>query len=263
MTAFPWPDILLPIIIPKNQWITPPHNSTYPWHDSCNVYCLALQLKSNPIPPHLNALPRKEAGISAPHQREEHIRIADPIVVATRQPLTSRFTVFFCLVLLFTGNQGASAGTAEPSAIRSSTTDSGPVSSETSTLQVPSSPAAPQEPKTLQAPQPAAKTKTENRLGPQVDPCYTVSIDGETWMDQVHDYVQDNTCEPAVWFDVFFVKDHVLLDLRPGAFITLRNSVRWTEGGTVAYVHDFHLEWRLPQWENYLKKWKLYVQSRF
>jgi len=81
-------------------------------------------------------------------------------------------------------------------------------------------------------------------------------------MDQVHGFVQDNTCEPAVWFDTFFVKDHVLLDLRPGMLITLRNSARWTEGQGVAKIFDYHFEWELPQWKKFLKKSKLYFESR-
>ncbi|MHB8845718.1 MAG: hypothetical protein ACYC7L_13345 [Nitrospirota bacterium] len=81
-------------------------------------------------------------------------------------------------------------------------------------------------------------------------------------MDQVHGFVQDNTCEPAVWFDTFFVKDHVLLDLRPGLLIILRGSVRWTENKNIEYIHDYDLEWELPQWKKRLKKWKVYFKSR-
>ncbi len=81
-------------------------------------------------------------------------------------------------------------------------------------------------------------------------------------MDQVHGFVQDNTCEPAVWFDTFFVKDHVLLDLRPGTLIVLRNSARWTEEQGVVLMFDYHFEWRLPQWKKFLKKSKLYFESR-
>jgi hypothetical protein len=137
------------------------------------------------------------------------------------------------------------------------------VSTETTTQQAPSSPpAAQQEPKTDQAPQPAAQTETAERLGPQVDPCFTVRVEGDNWLDQVHGFVQDNTCEPAVWFDSFFVKDHVLLDLRPGTLITLRNSARWTKGQGVAYLLDYHLEWELPQWKKFLRRWKLYFESR-
>jgi len=81
-------------------------------------------------------------------------------------------------------------------------------------------------------------------------------------MDQVHNFVQDNTCEPAVWFDTFFVKDHILLTPRPGLLIVLRNSARWTEGQGVTWIRDYHLEWKLPQWKKLLKRSKLYFESR-
>jgi len=81
-------------------------------------------------------------------------------------------------------------------------------------------------------------------------------------MDQVHNFVQDNTCEPAVWFDTFFVKDHILLTPRPGLLIVLRNSVRSTEGQGYKLIHDYHLEWKLPQWKKLLKRWKIYFDSR-
>ena len=81
-------------------------------------------------------------------------------------------------------------------------------------------------------------------------------------MDQVHAFVQDSTCEPAVWFDTFFVTDHNLLDLRPGTLIILRNSTRWTEAETIKGIFDYHIEYRLPQWQSYLKKAKLYFDSR-
>lgn len=135
------------------------------------------------------------------------------------------------------------------------------MSAETNTGQNPLLPAAQKKLDADQAAQPAAQDETADQLGPQVDPCFTLEVAGDTWLDQVHDFVQDNTCEPALWFDTFFVKDHILLDLRPGAFIILRNSGRWTEGNNVVYINDFHVEWKLPQWKNVLKRWKLYVES--
>ena len=136
------------------------------------------------------------------------------------------------------------------------------MSTETTTQQNPPSPATPQGPKAGQAPQPAAQTEAAQRFGPQVDPCLTVTVEGDNWLDQVHGFVQDKTCEPAVWFDAFFVKDHVLVDLRPGTLIVLRNSARWTEGHSVIYIFDYHIEYKLPQWQKFLKKTKLFFESR-
>jgi len=170
--------------------------------------------------------------------------------------------LFFSLVLLFAGFHGASAETTAQLVTNSTTTDSNPVSTETNTQLSPPSPAVQQEPGTHQAPKPLTQAEAAKRLGPQVDPCFTVRVAGDTWLDQVHGFVQDNTCEPAVWFDTFFVKDHVLLDLRPGMLITFRNSARWTESQAVVYIRDLHFEWELPQWKKLLKKSKLYFESR-
>ncbi|MCK9420008.1 MAG: hypothetical protein M0R70_11580 [Nitrospirae bacterium] len=178
-----------------------------------------------------------------------------------RHPRYSSTLLFFSLVLLFTGFQGASADTPEQPGTHP-TTNSDPASTVTSTLQNTSSPTAPKKPKTDKAPQPAAKTEPPVRLGPQVDPCFTVSVAGDNWLDQLHGYVQDHTCEPAVWFDTFFVKDHILLDLRPGTFIKIRTSARLAEGSSLANNNEFRLEWNLPQWTNVLKRWKLYIESR-
>jgi hypothetical protein len=165
-------------------------------------------------------------------------------------------------IIFFAGFYGASAEPPGQPGTNSTTTDSNLAGTETTTRQNPSSPAAQQERETGQAPQPAAQTVTAEQLGPQADPCATVKADGDTWLDQVHALVQDNTCEPAVWFDSFFNRDHILLDLRPSVFIILRNTARWTEGDTVAYIQDFHLALDLPQWERLLRKARLYIDSR-
>ncbi len=176
------------------------------------------------------------------------------IITASSRPRYFSITLFLSLSLLFVGFQGASAETAVQPGTNSTMTDSDPASTETNTLQNPSSPAAQQGPKTGQAPQPAAKTKIAEQLGPQVDPCFTARVAGDNWMDQVHGFVQDNTCGPAVWFDTFFVKDHVLLAVRPATLIVFRNSYRWTEGQGVDFIGDFRFRYRLPQMEQLLKR---------
>jgi hypothetical protein len=210
-------------------------------------------------------LRRERREFQHPLQREEHIRTEDRIIIAARHPRYSSIILFFSLTLLFiffAGPHCAIAETPGQPGTKPTTTVSDPVSAETTTRQGPSLPAAQQAPKTGQAPQPPVQTKTAEQFGPQVDPCYTVRVAGDNWLDQVHGYVQDNTCEPAVWFDTFFVKDHILLDLRPGMLIILRTAVRWTQGQGLTYVHDYNLEWRLPQWQKFLKKSKLYFESR-
>lgn len=141
-------------------------------------------------------------------------------------------------------------------------TDSNLLITETTTPHNPPLAAAQQERKTGKPPQSVVTTKKVKFFGPQVDPCATVKLEGDTWLDNVHALVQDNICEPAVWFDNFFGGDHVLLDLRPGTFIKLRNTTLWTEGDTVEYILDFHIGWELPKWEKLLRKTRLYIESR-
>jgi hypothetical protein len=169
--------------------------------------------------------------------------------------------LFFSLILLFAGFHGAGAETPGQPGTNSTATEGGPVSAETTTRQDPPSPAAQQEPKTDQAPPPEAKTVTSERPQPQADPCFTVRVAGETWLDQVHDYVDRKLCQPAVWFDDFFGEDRVLEDVRPTMFIRLRNSARWTEGQGVDLIGHYRLRYRLPQMEKLLKRAKFYIIS--
>jgi hypothetical protein len=185
----------------------------------------------------------------------------DRIIIAVRFPCYSLILLFFSLILLFAGFHGVSAETLERPGTNSTTTDTDPASLETNTQQHPSSPEAQKGPEAGQAPQPAAPTETAEQFGPQVDPCFTVKVSGYNWMDQVHDFVQDNTCEPAVWFDTFFVKDHVLLDVRPATLIVLRNTVRWQEGRGVDLVHSYRFRYRLPQIESMMKRAKVSLVS--
>jgi hypothetical protein len=167
--------------------------------------------------------------------------------------------MLFSLVLIFAGFQSAIAETPQRSETYSASTDNSVVSTEATTRQNPYSPA--QKPKADQAPKPATQKVPAERLGPQVDPCFTVTVEGDTWLDQVHGFVQDNTCEPAVWFDTFFVQDHVLLDVRPATLIMLRNSVRWTEEQGVDQIHSYRFRYRLPQIEDLLKRAKFSIVS--
>ena len=106
-----------------------------------------------------------------------------------------------------------------------------------------------------------AQTVTAEQPGSQLNPCETVKTAGSTWLDRVHALVQDKTCEPAVWFDNFFGGEHVLLDLRPGTFIVLRNSGRLTEGSDVTYATDFYLTFDLPKLDKRLRKARIYIES--
>jgi hypothetical protein len=105
----------------------------------------------------------------------------------------------------------------------------------------------------------AATTTPEAKPG--INPCATARVAGETWLDQTHDFVDKNLCEPAVWFDSFFGEDRLLEDVRPGIYSTLRESARWVEGKGITYINDFSLRVRLPRLERLLKKARIYLVS--
>ena len=170
--------------------------------------------------------------------------------------------MFSILILLVTDFQDASAQDPEQPITNPATTDNTVVGTETNTRQNPSSTAGEQqENKTGPAPQPEAETETPEKPQRKIDPCPTAEVAGETWLDQTHYFVGKNLCEPAVWFDNFFGKDRILEDVRPGIFVSLRNSARWTEGKNVDYIHDFSLRLRLPQLETLLKKARFFIVS--
>lgn len=162
--------------------------------------------------------------------------------------------IFLVIVLLVAGSKDAKA--AWDSGTNPATIGKNIV------ITVPTATASREQEKAGQMSQPDRKIVTRWRDDPNIDPCANIEVSGETWLDQMHDYVARSVCEPAVWFDQFFGDDRVLQDVRPGTFIRLRNSAVWTEGQRIKYLVDFHLDWRLPQWESYLRKASVYYESR-
>ena len=199
-----------------------------------------------------------------PLHREEYIRTADRIPAATGHPHYSSITLFFSLILLFAGFQGASAEAPVQPGTNSTTTDSSVVSAETNTRENPSSAGSEQQEGKIGPvqPQPEEQTILRGIFGPQIDPCATIKVAGETWLDQTHDFVDREICQPAVYFDSFFGWDHVLEDVRPGTFVKWRTSARWTEGNSVRYVGSLYFRYELPNVHRLLKRARLVLESR-
>ncbi|MCC6543110.1 MAG: hypothetical protein IT392_01240 [Nitrospirae bacterium] len=166
----------------------------------------------------------------------------------------------FFFIFLFAGVYRARAGSPDRTAVIYASTDSKLVVAETITPQNQPSPEEQQESEPDQSP--TSVPVSPELSGTQLDVCNSVMTDGATWLDRIHAMVQEKTCQPAVWFDSFFGEDHVLLDLRPGAFIMFRNSARLTEGLKVAYASDFSISLDLPRWESTLRHASLYIESR-
>jgi len=165
-------------------------------------------------------------------------------------------------VLILLVFRDASAQSLEQPGTDPTTTNSNLVSTETNTGQNPSSTPPQEELKAVTVTQPEAKAVTPERIEPDVNPCANIEVSGDTWLDQLHDYAERNICRPAVWFDHFFGDQRLLEDVRPGTFIKSRSAVRWTEGQKLKYLFDFHVQWQLPHWERYLRRIRIYYDSR-
>jgi len=170
-------------------------------------------------------------------------------------------TIVLLLVLLVAGFRDAGAQTLGQSETGPAMTDDNLVNKSTNTVQPPSSTPSAEEGKAGPAPQPGAKTETPKREEPEINPCANLEISGDTWLDQVHDYTERNICRPAVWFDHFYGDHRLLEDVRPGTFVTLRNSVLWTEGQNIRDLIEYHVQWQLPQWKRYLRKARIFYDS--
>jgi hypothetical protein len=91
------------------------------------------------------------------------------------------------------------------------------------------------------------------------DPCASIEVSGDSWLDQTHDFVDKHLCEPAVWFDNFFGEERILDRLRPGTFVKWSRAVRWVEGDSLDNVGDITVRWRLPQLETMLNRARIFI----
>ncbi|MBI5193606.1 MAG: hypothetical protein HZA08_09230 [Nitrospirae bacterium] len=173
------------------------------------------------------------------------------------------FSITLFLILVFAGLNDAIAEMPVQGDSNAASIDSSLVKTETNPLNKPSLPTTELEKNSSHSLYPPSQGETPERFGPPVDPCVIVNSSGETWLDQLHVLVQQNTCKPALWFDNFFGREHDLEDLRPGTIIIIRNSARLTKGLKVAYIGDFNIGLELPQMEKLLKKARLFIQTGY
>ena len=165
---------------------------------------------------------------------------------------------FFSLVLFLSVVRGAGAETPGAPPLTSEPAAAAAVSSSTAAWQRLSSTAAPPGAETGNAAPPAAAAQPR---GEKADKCATFRVDGETWLDQTHAYVDRKLCQPAAWFDDFFGNDTIPDGSRPSVLVVMRNSIRWTEGKGTVFVPDYKFRYRLPHMEKLLQKGRFYITS--
>ncbi len=89
------------------------------------------------------------------------------------------------------------------------------------------------------------------------DPCYSQS-QMEGAIDQAFDYLNTKFCQPAIWFDNFFVDDRVEDDARAGTIVRLYNDFSYYEKEGFKYRANLNARLHLP---GVTKRLKLILDS--
>ena len=86
----------------------------------------------------------------------------------------------------------------------------------------------------------------------QQDVCFSHSSE-EGFVDKAYHYLNTKFCQPAIWFDSFFVDDRVSQDARAGSMVRWYNDFYWTEFGGFAYKSKLTARLYLPKVTRKLK----------
>lgn len=76
----------------------------------------------------------------------------------------------------------------------------------------------------------------------------TVAKNGDAnLIDNVHGYVNEKLCAPAIWFDNFFSTDRIDEEIRPGSSLRWQNDFTEDEFGVSTYTTRFRGSFKLPK----------------
>ena len=83
-------------------------------------------------------------------------------------------------------------------------------------------------------------------------PCHYESQES-TMLDKTYDYLNTALCEPALWFDDFFVDDRVTQDSRAGTMVRWYNDFKYVEGSGLEYKTRLSARVNIPKATKRLK----------
>ena len=89
------------------------------------------------------------------------------------------------------------------------------------------------------------------------DPCYTPDKSTNT-VDIAYNYINTKFCQPAIWFDSFFVDTRATEDARAGTMVRWYHDISWTESESPEYGMKLTARLNLPKVS---KKLKLVIES--
>lgn len=84
------------------------------------------------------------------------------------------------------------------------------------------------------------------------DVCYSHD-ESTTIIDKTYHYINQTFCQPALWFDDFFVDERIVNDTYAGTMVRWYNDISWDEGGNIRYSTKFRMRVHLPKMTKKLK----------
>ncbi|WP_019614169.1 hypothetical protein [Psychromonas ossibalaenae] len=84
------------------------------------------------------------------------------------------------------------------------------------------------------------------------DPCFSQTSESEL-VDQAYNYLNRKFCQPALWFDEFFVDDRFTEDARAGTMVRWYNDFKLVESEGFEYDTQLKARFHLPKGSRKLK----------
>ncbi|MEH6454582.1 MAG: hypothetical protein V7782_16255 [Psychromonas sp.] len=100
---------------------------------------------------------------------------------------------------------------------------------------------------------------SSNLFAEEVHPCYTPPDEANTnTIDIAYSYLTTKFCQPALWFDSFFVDSRATEDARAGTMIRWYTDLTWEKAESPAFGMKLNARLNLPRFS---KKLKLVIES--
>lgn len=74
-----------------------------------------------------------------------------------------------------------------------------------------------------------------------------------TVIDSTYHYINNTFCQPAIWFDDFFIDERIVGDAYAGTMVRWYNDISWNEEGEIDYQTKLRVRINLPKLNNKLK----------
>lgn len=92
-----------------------------------------------------------------------------------------------------------------------------------------------------------ANTNKKDNIDNKYTECKVEKSEGSNMIDNVHTYLNESFCNPAVWFDSFFSDERIDEEVRSGSNLRWQNDYIQDEFGVSRYTTKFRGSFKLPR----------------